>query len=65
MSCGRIYTYLGCGRCSLSAEENKTTHRRFYEEIVNQKHLAVVDEIADATKVSIKGRDMHETRHHS
>jgi SHS2 domain-containing protein len=38
----------------MSAEANKTTHRRSYEEVVNQKHLAVVDEIADVTKVSIK-----------
>jgi predicted SnoaL-like aldol condensation-catalyzing enzyme len=27
-------------------EVNKTTNRRFYEEVMNQKKLAVVDEVA-------------------
>jgi len=35
-----------------STEANKATNRRFYEEVINQKHLAVVDEIAGATYVS-------------
>src|SRR5437667_716263 len=30
----------------MSAEENKVTNRRFYEEVINQKSLSVVDEIA-------------------
>ncbi len=33
-------------------EVNEATNRRFYEEVINQKHLAVVDEIADATYVN-------------
>ncbi len=36
----------------MSAEDNKATNRRFYEEVINQKQLAVVDEIADATYVN-------------
>ena len=36
----------------MSTEENKTTNRRFYEEVINQKHLNVVDEIADASYAS-------------
>ena len=36
----------------MSAEENKVANRRFYEEAINQKHLAVLDEIADANYVS-------------
>jgi predicted ester cyclase len=36
----------------MSAEDNKTTNRRFYEEVINQKHLAVVDEVAGANYVS-------------
>ncbi|HLZ63418.1 MAG TPA: ester cyclase [Ktedonosporobacter sp.] len=31
-----------------SIEVNKTTNRRFYEEVINQKKVAVVDEIAAA-----------------
>jgi steroid delta-isomerase-like uncharacterized protein len=34
------------GTSCMSTEENKATNRRFYEEVINQKHLAVVDEIA-------------------
>ena len=37
---------------SKSTEANKATNRRFYEEVINQKHLAVVDEVASATYVS-------------
>ena len=36
----------------MSTEENKATNRRFYEEAINQKQLAVLDEIADANYVS-------------
>jgi steroid delta-isomerase-like uncharacterized protein len=36
----------------MSAEDNKTTNRRFYEEVINQKHMAVVDEVAGANYVS-------------
>ena len=36
----------------MSAEDNKATNRRFYEEVINQKHLAVVDEVAGANYVS-------------
>jgi predicted ester cyclase len=36
----------------MSAEDNKATNRRFYEEVINQKHLAVVDEIAGANYVN-------------
>ncbi len=36
----------------MSIEVNKTTNRRFYEEVINQKHLAVLDEIASATYVN-------------
>ena len=36
----------------MSAEDNKATNRRFYEEVINQKHLAVIDEIYDANYVS-------------
>ncbi len=31
-----------------STEANMTTNRRFYEEVINQKRLAVVDEVAGA-----------------
>ena len=30
----------------MSAEENKAASRRFYEEVINQKQLAVLDEVA-------------------
>ncbi len=30
----------------MSTEENKAASRRFYEEVINQKQLAVVDEVA-------------------
>jgi len=36
----------------MSAEDNKATNRRFYEEVINQKHLAVLDEVAGANYVS-------------
>ncbi len=36
----------------MSAEDNKATNRRFYKEVINQKHLAVVDEVAGANYVS-------------
>ena len=36
----------------MSAEDNKVTNRRFYEEVINQKHLAVVDDIAGANYVN-------------
>ncbi len=36
----------------MSAEDNKAANRRFYEEVINQKKLAVVDEVADADYVS-------------
>ncbi len=36
----------------MSAETNKTANRRFYEEIINQKKMAVVDEVAGANYVS-------------
>ena len=36
----------------MSAETNKTANRRFYEEVINQKKLAVVDEVAGANYVS-------------
>jgi len=36
----------------MSAEDNKATNRRFYEEVINQKHLAVVDEVAGANYVN-------------
>jgi predicted ester cyclase len=29
----------------MSTEENKVTVRRFYEEVINQKHLAVLEEL--------------------
>ena len=36
----------------MSTEENKANSRRFYEEVINQKHLAVLDEVAGANYVS-------------
>ncbi len=36
----------------MSAEENKTTNRRFYEEIINQKNLAAADALVGADYVS-------------
>jgi steroid delta-isomerase-like uncharacterized protein len=36
----------------MSTEENMTTNRRFYEEVINQKHLSVVDEVAGEEYVS-------------
>jgi predicted ester cyclase len=36
----------------MSAETNKAASRRFYEEIINQKKLALVDEVAGANYVS-------------
>lgn len=36
----------------MSAEENKTTQRRFFEEVINQKRLVVIDEIYAASFVS-------------
>ena len=36
----------------MSTEENMTTNRRFYEEVINQQHLAVVDEVAGEEYVS-------------
>lgn len=35
----------------MSAEENKTTQRRFFEEVINQKRLVVIDEIYAASFV--------------
>ena len=35
-----------------STEANKATNRRFYEEVINQKRLAVIDEVAGANYVS-------------
>jgi predicted ester cyclase len=35
-----------------STEANMATNRRFYEEVINQKRLAVVDEVAGANYVS-------------
>ncbi len=35
-----------------STEANLATNRRFYEEVINQKRLAVVDEVAGANYVS-------------
>jgi steroid delta-isomerase-like uncharacterized protein len=40
------------GASSMSAEDNKATNRRFYEEAINQKHLAVLDEVAGDNYVS-------------
>jgi predicted ester cyclase len=40
------------GASSMSAEDNKANNRRFYEEVINQKRLAVVDEVAGANYVS-------------
>ncbi len=37
---------------NMSTEANKATNRRFYEEVINQKRLAVVDEVAGANYVS-------------
>jgi predicted ester cyclase len=37
---------------SKSTEANKVTNRRFYEEVINQKHLSVIDEIAGANYVN-------------
>lgn len=36
----------------MSAEENKATDRRFYEELFNQKNLAVIDEVTSEDFVS-------------
>ena len=36
----------------MSAETNKAANRRFYEEVINQKKLAVVDEVAGQNYVS-------------
>jgi len=36
----------------MSADDNKATNRRFYEEVINQKHLAVLDEVASTNYVS-------------
>jgi len=36
----------------MSAETNKAASRRFYEEVINQKKLALVDEVAGANYVS-------------
>jgi predicted ester cyclase len=36
----------------MSPEENKVPVRRFYEEVINQKHLAVLDELAGDPYVS-------------
>jgi predicted ester cyclase len=40
------------GASSMSAEANNATNQRFYEEVINQKHLAVVDEVAGADYAS-------------
>ena len=37
---------------SKSTEAFKATNRRFYEEVINQKHLAVLDEVAGNNYVS-------------
>jgi predicted SnoaL-like aldol condensation-catalyzing enzyme len=37
---------------SMSAEKNKATDRRFYEELINRKNLAIIDELADEDFVS-------------
>jgi predicted ester cyclase len=31
----------------MSTEANKAVARRFYEEVISQKHLAIIDEVAD------------------
>ena len=36
----------------MSAETNKIANRRFYEEVINQKKLAVVDEVAGPNYIS-------------
>ncbi len=36
----------------MSAEKNKATDRRFYEELINLKNLAIIDELADEDFVS-------------
>ncbi len=36
----------------MSTEDNKATNRRFYEEVINQKKLAVVDDVASADYMS-------------
>ena len=37
---------------SKSTEANKATNRRFYEEVINQKQLAVLEEVASTNYVS-------------
>lgn len=36
----------------MSAEKNKAADRRFYEELINRKNLAIIDELADEDFVS-------------
>ncbi len=36
----------------MSTEANKAANRRFYEEVINQKNLAVIDEVAGENYVS-------------
>jgi predicted ester cyclase len=36
----------------MSAEDNKLTVRRFYDEVINQMHLAVLDELQGDSYVS-------------
>lgn len=36
----------------MSTEENKAVSRRFYEEVINQKNLAAIDEVAGENYVS-------------
>ncbi len=36
----------------MSPEENKATIRRFYEEVITQKHLAVLEELLGNSYVS-------------
>jgi len=36
----------------MSTEDNKAASRRFYEEVINQKQLAVVDEVAGSNYLS-------------
>ncbi len=39
-----------------STEANMATNRRFYEEVINQKRLAVVDEVAGANSQNLYQR---------
>src|ERR1700722_12615840 len=52
IECDSTKEVISKGGSSMLAEDNKATNRRFYEEVINQKHLAVVDEVAGATYVN-------------